>query len=44
MSACYQAVLRAERTPGATADGRDDQALTRLITAQRGLIDAAALA
>jgi hypothetical protein len=35
MSACYQAVLHAER---------GNEALTSLITAQRGLIDAAALA
>jgi hypothetical protein len=43
MSACYEAVRQAERTPRATAAERGNQTLTRLITAQRGLIDAAAL-
>jgi len=41
MSACYEAVRHAERTPRATAAERANQTLTRLITAQRGLIDAA---
>jgi hypothetical protein len=44
MSACYEAVLRAERTPALTAAERGNRTLTRLIIAQRGLIDAAALA
>ena len=44
MSACYEAVLHAERALRATAAERGNQILTRLITAQRGLIDAAALA
>ena len=44
MSACYEAVRHAERTPRGTAAERGSQALTRLITAQRGLIDAAVLA
>ena len=43
MSACYEAVRLAERTPRATAAERGNQTLTRLITAQRGLIDAAVL-
>jgi hypothetical protein len=44
MSACYEAVRHAERTPRATAAERANQTLTRLITAQRELIDAATLA
>jgi hypothetical protein len=44
MSACYEAVRHAERTPRVTAAERGNQTLTHLITAQRGLIDAAALA
>ena len=44
MSACYEAVLHSERTPRVTAAGHGDQNLTRLITAQRGLINAVALA
>jgi len=44
MSACYEAVMHADRRARVTAAGRGDQALTRLISAQRGLIGAAALA
>ena len=44
MSACYEAVRHAEDTSRVTTAERGDQTLTRLITAQRGLIDAAALA
>jgi hypothetical protein len=44
MSACYEAVRHAERTLRATAAEHGNQTLTRLISAQRGLIDAAALA
>jgi hypothetical protein len=44
MSACYEAVRHAERTPRVTAAERDNQTLTRLITAQRGLIHAVTLA
>jgi hypothetical protein len=44
MSACYEAVLHAERTPRTTTAERGNQTLTRLIIAQHGLIDAAALA
>jgi hypothetical protein len=44
MSACYAAILHAERTPRLTAAERGNQTLRCLITAQRGLIDAAALA
>jgi hypothetical protein len=44
MSACYDAVLRSERTARVTAAERGNQTLARLITGQRGLIDAAALA
>jgi hypothetical protein len=44
MSACYEAVRRAERTPRATAAEHGNQTLRRLITAQRRLIDAAVLA
>lgn len=40
MSACYEAVRHAEQVP----PGRGNQTLTRLITAQRGLIGVAALA
>jgi hypothetical protein len=42
MSACYEAVRQAERTPRATAAERANQNLARLIAAQRELIDAAA--
>ena len=44
MSACYEAVRHAEDASRLTAAERGNQTLTRLITAQRGLIDAAALA
>jgi hypothetical protein len=44
MSACYEAVMHADRRARVTAAGRDDQARMRLISAQRGLIHAAALA
>jgi hypothetical protein len=40
MSACYEAVRHAEQVP----PGHGNQTLTRLITAQRGLIGAAVLA
>jgi len=36
--------MHADRTARVTAAGHGDQALMRLISAQRGLIDAAALA
>jgi hypothetical protein len=44
MSACYEAALHAERTARVTSAERGGRAVTRLITAQRGLIDAVALA
>jgi hypothetical protein len=44
MSACYEAVRHAERTPRVTAAERGNQTLTRLITAQRDLIHAVTLA
>jgi hypothetical protein len=39
-----EAVMHADRRARVTAAGRGGQALTRLISAQRGLIHAAALA
>jgi hypothetical protein len=44
MSASYEAVRQVEDTTRVTAAECGSQTLTRLITAQRGLIDAAALA